>query len=86
MRMRPARKLLVASLGVAAVSYCGGKTAFPPDPPVDASSADAADETWTFPTVDAAPPPNDSGITYADHIVANVAPPPPDNDVDSGDD
>jgi hypothetical protein len=77
-----ARKILVASLGVAVVSYCGGRRIDLP-PPADAS-VDSADELPVFPSSDVTTePPTDASPPW-DHLVANLAPPPPDDDAESG--
>ena len=77
------RKLLVASIGVAAVSYCGGKTVLTPPAPPDASKDAAQEEPSVF-GVDASvdvSAPNDVTIQPYDGLVANLAPPPPDGDL-----
>jgi hypothetical protein len=69
MLRRPGKKLLVASIGVAAVSYvaCGTTTVANLAPPPQDGSADVPKDKNTIDVQDAlianlAPPPQDSGI------------------------
>jgi hypothetical protein len=82
MRSRRGRKLLVASLGVAAVSYvaCGGSSS--DDKDTRDASTDAAGDAAADATMDVlvanliAPPVDASDATFVD-VVANLVPPPP---------
>jgi hypothetical protein len=73
MLRKPGRKLLVASIGVAAVSYvaCGTNTVANLAPPPQ----DGATDT----------PKDNNGQDVMDALVANLAPPPQDAGIDAND-
>ena len=71
MLRKPGRKLLVASIGVAAVSYvaCGTSTVANLAPPPQDGAADT-------------PKDNANEVDVIDALVANLAPPPQDSGIE----